>query len=103
MMISFNDLESSVPEKPGIYEIHTRDGIALKVGMAGNLRKRFIQHRSSLQRALQLTAAGGHLNPAGMISKRSILAKHLFFDASLTGDFDLTSEEGRVAFLRERC
>jgi hypothetical protein len=38
-----------------------------------------------------------------MISKRSILAKHLFFDASLTGDFDLTSEEGRVAFLRERC
>lgn len=38
-----------------------------------------------------------------MKSKRSILAKHLYFDRTIAAGYDLRTEEGRASFLEERC
>jgi hypothetical protein len=36
-------------------------------------------------------------------SKKSVLAKHLYYDRSITTEFDLRTESGRRLFLAERC
>ena len=103
-IVRFDEIEAKVPpKKPGIYEIHTDTGIALKVGIGGNIRERLLQHRDSLQRALKPKVIGQWDSPANVVSKRSILAKHLYYDRSITSDFHLKSEEGRRAFLRDKC
>lgn len=100
--IRFSEIEQFVPARPGIYEIHSVDGIPLKVGIGVNLRKRLIQHRRSRQSRLILKAGGDWSNPDDVRSSQSILAKHLFFAAEIDG-YDLTSEAGRQAFLEQRC
>jgi hypothetical protein len=40
MKIRFTDMHVQVPTTAGLYEIHTDQGIALKVGIAINLLKR---------------------------------------------------------------
>lgn len=101
--IRFSEIESSVLARPGIYEIHTDSGIPLKVGIGGNIQKRLLQHRASRQARLKLKAGGQCSNPSDMQSKESILAKHLYYDTTVTTDFDLTLEAGRTAFLEEKC
>jgi len=102
--IRFSEIESEVPgNKPGIYEIHTDSGIALKVGISCRLKKRLLQHRTSRDSALELTQGGSRENPGDVKSKGSILAKHLYYDASLTTGYDLRTETGRRAFLEEVC
>jgi hypothetical protein len=102
--IRFDEIEAKVPGLvPGIYEIHTVDGLPLKVGISGNLRKRLLQHRASLQRGLQFNIAEEIAGPEDITSKRSILAKHLYCDSSLTSEFDLKTEAGRSAFLVKKC
>jgi hypothetical protein len=98
----FCDIEN-IEQEPGVYEIHTDTGLALKVGIGKNLRKRLLQHRASLQSCLKLKQGGKWTNPNDVQSKGSILAKHLYYDLSLTNDYDLKTEAGRRAFLHERC
>ena len=92
-----------VPERPGVYEIHTKSGIALKVGIAADLRRRLRQHGRSRQSRLRLIDGGTWDVPADVQSTQSILAKHLFFDRSLTADYDLQTEQGRQNFLVNEC
>jgi hypothetical protein len=99
--IRFSEIETTVPTAPGLYEIVTDDGALLKVGISGNLRKRLIQHRQSRQSRLNLKEGGDWSNPSDVMSKQSILAKHLFFFSD-TG-FDLKTESGRQAFLEQQC
>lgn len=99
--IRFAEIDLHVPAEPGLYEIHTLDGQALKVGIGKNLRKRLDQHYRSRQSRLVLKAGGDWSNPRDVESKQSILTKHLFF-AKAEG-YDLKSEAGRRAFLEERC
>jgi uncharacterized protein (DUF4415 family) len=101
--IRFAEIEREVPAKPGIYEIYTDTGIPLKVGVSANLRKRLLQHRASRQSGLRLKPLGQHHNPDHIKSKSSILAKHLYFDRTITADYDLTSESGRRMFLERNC
>ncbi|MGA4069393.1 hypothetical protein ACI2T9_23160 [Ralstonia nicotianae] len=102
--IPFNKIEDVVPrDKPGIYEIHTIAGVPLKVGISGNLRKRLLQHRASRQSGLRLKPSGDFSNPSDVKSKASILAKHLYFDRTITAEYDLTNEAGRRSFLQDRC
>jgi len=75
----------------------------LKVGIGVNLRKRLLQHRASRQSHLKLKPGGQRSNPADVRSKESILAKHFYYDGSITTDYDLKTEAGRQAFLAERC
>jgi hypothetical protein len=100
----FSDIESQVEHQPGVYEIHTASGIPLKVGIARDLLARLRRHRASRQSGLR--ARGCELDdatdPSQVVSKASILAKHLFFDASLTRGYALRTEPGRQEFL-ERC
>ena len=100
--IRFSEIETTVPASPGLYEIVTDEGGLLKVGISGNLRKRLIQHRQSRQSRLKLKEVGDWSNPSDVMSKQSILAKHLFFFSPDTG-FDLKTEAGRQAFLEQRC
>lgn len=100
--IRFSEIELCVPTSPGIYQIHTLDGVALKVGIGVNLRKRLIQHRRSRQSRLKLKPGGDWSNPADVSSTQSILTKHLYFSPSPAG-YDLKSEAGRQAFLEEQC
>jgi hypothetical protein len=88
---------------PGIYEILTDSGVALKVGIAANLRRRLLQHRASRQSCLKLKPGGKWNNPSDVVSKASILAKHLYYDGSIAVEYDLSTEDGRQTFLRERC
>jgi len=101
--IRFSEIERSVPVRPGIYEIHTDNGLPLKVGVGGDIRKRLLQHRESRQDRLKLREGGDRSNPNDVSSKQSILAKHLYYDRSVTTEYDLTSEFGRRAFLLEKC
>lgn len=87
----------------GIYEIHTVSGMPLKVGIAIDLRKRLIQHRASRQNALKLKPGGKWLSPKDVLSKQSILAKHLYYDATIAPRYDLKSEAGRREFLEKCC
>jgi hypothetical protein len=72
--------------------IHTNDGCALKVGIGMNLRERLSQHRDSLDSRLRLKPGGTRDNPDDVESKGSILAKHLYYDSSVTSGYDLKSE-----------
>ncbi|MBI4244098.1 MAG: hypothetical protein HY606_08420 [Planctomycetes bacterium] len=101
--IKFDEIETKVSEIPGIYEIYTNSGIPLKVGIGKNIKERLLQHRSSRQSALKLKPGGCFDNPNDVKSKKSILAKHLYYDESITDDFDLKSESGRRAFLASVC
>ncbi len=99
----FNEIELYIrPGQPGLYVINTGD-IPLKVGISTDLRRRLIQHRNSQQNGLKLVPGGSWDNPADVLSKRSILAKHLFFDFKIAGDYDLQAEHGRRRFLSEYC
>lgn len=89
--------------KPGLYQIFTDDGIPLKVGIATKLRARLRQHAKSSQNYLQFKHKGTDIQPSDVRSKRSILAKHLYFDSSITPDYKLTTEEGRRNFLQADC
>jgi hypothetical protein len=40
--IRFSEIEAKVPKEPGICEIHTDTGKALKVGISANMRKRLL-------------------------------------------------------------
>jgi len=101
--IRFDEIEEKVPGKPGIYEIHTDNGTALKVGIGKNLKKRLLQHRHSMQSRLKLIPGGSWRTPSDVVSKGSILAKHLFFDRTITKEFDLETEVGRQKFLVKNC
>lgn len=103
MKLRFNEISEKVPAKPGIYEIYTDDGVALKVGIASNLKSRLIQHANSRQKALKFRNESANFSPGDVESKQSILAKHLYFDSSIATDFDLTSEAGRKKFLIQCC
>jgi hypothetical protein len=108
--IRFSEINEKVPNAPGKYEIYTDSGIPLKVGIGVNLRKRLSQHYASKQSGLRLNPGGSFLNPnvdywnpSEIISKRSVLAKHFYFDSSITSDYNLKTEEGRQRFLLEQC
>ena len=96
--VSFAEIKDRVPKGPGIYKIYTSDHKPLKVGIAANLQKRLTQHRDSRQKYLQLKPGGSWANPADVVSKRSILAKHLFFASR-----KLRTELGRQQFLLREC
>src|SRR5688572_17747237 len=102
--IRFGDVATDVGRVIGYYEIHTVTGIALKAGIADDLRKRLSQHGQSLQRCLKgKNGSKDWAAPSEVESKRSILAKHLYFDASIAPSYDLRSEDGRRAFLKKEC
>jgi len=101
--IRFNEIEDKIPKGPGIYEIYTDSGIALKVGISSNIRKRLLQHRASRQNRLKLKPGGNRLNPNDVLSKESILAKHLYYDSTVTKEYNLATENGRKAFLSDKC
>ena len=104
IQVLFEDINTLVPQAPGLYEIYTQDGIALKVGISINLRKRLGQHFASRQNALKLREGGRWENPQDVISKSSILAKHLYFwTPALMRGYDLKAEAGRNRFLAEQC
>lgn len=100
--IGFHEIEA-LERRPGIYEIYTNSGIPLKVGISKDIRKRLLQHRASRQNALRLRPGGDRRNPNNVESKQSVLAKHLYYDESLTQDFDLKLEQGRREFLISKC
>lgn len=101
--IKFSEIDSAVRNTPGIYEIHTNNGVALKVGIGGDLLKRLKLHRASRDSGLKLSSGGDWGNPAHVTSKSSILAKHLYFDSSITAEYDLKTQAGRQKFLSQRC
>jgi hypothetical protein len=102
--IRFSEIEDKVPDcKRGIYEIHTDNGIPLKVGISVNIKNRLRQHRDSYDRYLKLKPSGNRDNPNDVKSKRSILAKHLYYDESLSDEYNLKHEDGRQKFLENRC
>lgn len=103
MKLRFHEIPEKVPARPGIYEIYTNDGVALKVGIASNLRQRLRQHARSKQSSLKFAHDQPGLSPGEVRSKQSILAKHLYFDSSISTEYDLTSEQGRQTFLNEFC
>ncbi len=102
--ISFAEIATKVSEELGIYEIWTISEIPLKVGISNNLRKRLKQHAASRDSGLKGLGCNP-TQPAHLISKASILAKHLYFDSALTvtGDYDLSTEIGRKTYLSEKC
>ncbi len=101
--IRFTQIEDRCEAKPGVYEIHTNAGTPLKVGMGRDLLSRLRQHRASRQSCLRLKQGGLRCNPNDVQSKGSILAKHLYYDASIALNYNLTSENGRQRFLEEEC
>jgi hypothetical protein len=100
--VRFDSLDR-VPKLPGLYELSLRSGRLLKVGIASNLRRRLRSHAASRQGSLCLKPGGHRRNPNDVSSKSSILAKHLYYDATLTHAYDLTTENGRQQFLHHRC
>ena len=103
MRIGFNDINDKVPSESGLYEIYTIEGIALKVGISNNLKKRLMQHATSKQSNLKIKDSSIAITPSNMCSKQSTLAKHLYFDKSLSTKHDLTTELGRQSFLADCC
>lgn len=102
--IRFSEIEIEVPQKqPGIYQIYTDSGTPVKVGISADIHRRLKEHRSSADRYLVWKEGASRDDPANVTSKRSILAKHLYFDTSITDEFDLRTEAGRRQFLSERC
>jgi hypothetical protein len=106
--IQFYEIKEKVPQNAGIYEIWTKSGICLKVGIGVNLRKRLLQHCASRQTGLRLKPnfnEKDRINPNNVLSKNSILAKHLYYDEQLATEYnlDLTKEINRRKFLLENC
>ena len=104
-MIKFSEIDTLVRAEPGVYEIHTLAGVALKVGIARDLRSRLRGHRASRQSGLRGLSADPLAvpSPEHVTSKSSILAKHLFFDLAIAPGYDLRTEAGRRSFLAEKC
>lgn len=82
--VTFKEISKAVPNGPGIYQIWTTTGVALKVGISSDLRRRLRTHRASPLR-------------------RSVLARHLSLDGTLAPEHDLTTDAGRQRFLVEEC
>lgn len=102
--LRLSEVDQAIPKgQPGLYEIWTLSGVPLKVGIAEDLRQRLGDHRASRQTRLQLKSGGSWSRPEDVVSKRSILAKHLHFDRELAPDYDLACEEGRRGFLEDCC
>ena len=101
-VVPFADI-ANVPDACGIYEVLTNSGLALKVGIATSLRRRLAAHARSRQSRLRLRVGGTWYNPSDVVSKQSVLAKHLYFDTEIAPEYDLTTEAGRQRFLREQC
>jgi len=102
--LKFSEIKKFVPRHvTGVYEIHTVRGVALKVGISTNLRRRLRHHGESLQSGLTFKAAKSAPHPREVTSHRSILAKHLYFDRSIAPRYDLRSEAGRQEFLEKNC
>jgi hypothetical protein len=97
----FSEIPDDLRGRPGIYEIRS-DLTLLKVGMSVDLYRRLRDHARSPQRGLKGSAEPWE-NPSQVASKRSILAKHLYFDRSIAPEFDLRTEDGRRSFLETRC
>lgn len=103
VVILFAELETHVPSASGLYEIHTKTGIALKVGTAVNLLKRLKSHRASRDSGLRWKAGADKKRPSDVESKSSILAKHLYFDSTIAAGLDLKTQADRRRFLAEHC
>lgn len=103
MKIKFSQVKDLVDPTFGIYEIFTNEGIALKVGIATDLRKRLIDHGNSKQKRLKVKDITQAIEPNNVISKQSILSKHLYFDTTIAKNYDLTTELGRQKFLENEC
>ncbi len=103
--VEFEAIASEVPESSGIYEIHTNDGTPLKVGIAKNLRRRLTTHFVSRQSGLKAKVRGTSSwpCPSEVVSKASILAKHLYFDRAISSASCLQTENGRRSFLSSSC
>jgi hypothetical protein len=67
--VRFEKIENQIPSGPGLYEIHTDTGIALKVGIGVSLRKRLLKHQASRQSCLRLKSGGDRRNPDDVVSK----------------------------------
>ena len=96
--LRFSEIPTSARGQPGLYEIRYAR-VLLKVGIAGNLLTRLRQHSDSLQRRLKGPLSDPSTVPKDVVSKGSILAKHLYFDRSIAPGFDLRTEAGRQSFL----
>jgi hypothetical protein len=102
--LKFSEIKRFIPRHvTGVYEIHTVRGVALKVGISTNLRRRLRHHGQSLQSGLTFKAAHSAQHPREVTSHRSILAKHLYFDRSIAPRYNLRSETGRQKFLEKNC
>lgn len=103
-------LKDNVADSPGLYEIFLIDGTKLKVGISENVRRRLLDHAKSYQSGLKLKSEFESFSldeaaPFMIDSKKSILAKHLFFDREFAEKFnvDLKSQTGRREFLAKYC
>lgn len=102
--LRFSEVDQAISKgQPSLYEIWTLTGVPLKVGIAQDLRRRLGDHRASRQKCLQLKSGGSWSRPGDVVSRQSILAKHLYFDREITRDYDLTTETGRRGFLEDCC
>jgi len=97
-LLRFDEIPASARGCPGLYEIWY-GRVRLKVGIAGDLAKRLRQHANSLQRRLKGPRHVPWTDSSVVLSKSSILAKHLYFDRSIEPQLDLRTEEGRRSFL----
>ena len=81
--LRFSEIPESARGRPGLYEI--RYGrVMLKIGIAGDLSRRLRQHGDSLQRRLMGPLSNPWTDPKDVVSKASILAKHLYLRPPLT-------------------
>lgn len=108
MAINFAEIQNIVTNSPGLYVIYTNHGIPLKCGISVKLLKRLKDHRASCQSGLkkqdgETVNPDDNLNPDDVRSKKSILAKHLFFDEEITDLYNLKTQKGRRDFLLYEC
>lgn len=101
--LKFSEVKDKVSASPGMYEIYTSNGIALKVGIAKDLKSRLRAHGKSRQNRLKLKDSDAGYVLGNVVSKQSILAKHLYFDDGITTEYDLTNEVGRASYLENEC
>ncbi len=98
---------------PGVYEIWMKQPnpdtpLLLKVGRSRDLSRRLRDHRASGglygPNGLRNDQIPRNVQPTDVRSKKSILAKHLFFDRQLArSQYDLATQSGRQHFLEECC
>jgi len=98
----FKNVPQSLRGRPGVYEIRFDPVTLLKVGMSGDLYRRLSDHARSAQLGLKGPPEPWK-SPRDVQSKRSILAKHLYFDRSIATDLNLRTEQDRRTFLEGRC